>query len=179
MMGVRGGILSEGLHVMHEFNIAPMSIESDALAHLHKHLQAVFDNDLETYHATTSEGLTLYEWWITPNRIDGIPFHDFMMAGNKDKGTVFGADVEGASAAKPAQTRYDLANLKVQTFNEDCAVISYTLLISANAGSGVTVSAHNESRVLVKQNGAWQVVHCHKSPAYAAPHMQPSSCQRP
>jgi hypothetical protein len=147
-----------------------MSIESEALAHLHKHLQAVFDNDLETYHATTSADLTLYEWWITPNRIDGIPFHDFMMAGNKDKGTVFGADVEGASSAKPAQTRYDLANLKVQTYNGNCAVISYTLLISANAGSGVSVSAHNESRVLVKLDGAWQVVHCHKSPAYAAPH---------
>jgi Calcium/calmodulin dependent protein kinase II association domain len=153
-----------------------MSTETEALDFLHKHLQAVFENDLETYHATTHADLTLYEWWITPNRIDGIPFHDFMMSGNKDKGTVFGAEVEGASSSKPAQTRYDLANLKVQTFNEDdafaCAVISYTLLISANAGSGVSVSAHNESRVLVKQSGQWQVVHCHKSPAYAAPHTQ-------
>ncbi len=149
-----------------------MSTESEALAHLHQHLQAVFDNDLEAYHATTSEDLTLYEWWITPHRIEGIPFHDFMMGGNKEKGTVFGAEVEGASSSKPAQTRYDLANLKVQTYNEICAVISYTLLISANAGSGVSVSAHNESRVLVKQGGQWQVVHCHKSPAYAAPHTQ-------
>ena len=148
-----------------------MSTETEALAHLHKHLQAVFDNDLETYHATTSDDLTLYEWWVTPHRIDGIPFHDFMMTGNQAKGTVFGAEVVGTSSAQPAHTRYDLANLKVQTYNDDCVVISYTLLISVDAGSGVSVSAHNESRVLVKLREQWQVVHCHKSPAYAAPHV--------
>ena len=44
---------------------------------LHKHLQAIFDSDLQTYHTTTVPELTLYEWYITPHRVDGIPFHDF------------------------------------------------------------------------------------------------------
>ena len=36
----------------------------------------------------------------------------------------------------------------------------------------VKVAAHNESRVIAKLNGAWKVVHVHKSPAYPAPHVR-------
>ncbi|MFW6184907.1 MAG: protein kinase, partial [Chloroflexota bacterium] len=28
---------------------------------------------------------------------------------------------------------------------------------------------HNESRVLIRQDGGWKVVHVHKSPAWQAP----------
>jgi len=35
---------------------------TEVLATLHRHLQSIFDADLDTYHATTVEELTLYEW---------------------------------------------------------------------------------------------------------------------
>lgn len=133
---------------------------------LRKHLQGINENDVASYHETTSPDLTLYEWWVTPQRIDGLPFHEFMMTANEAQGTVFGAEAKG----EKAKTRYDLSNLRVQRYN-DCAIASYTLLISASTVDGVKVAAHNESRVIVKLDGAWKVVHVHKSPAYNAPHV--------
>jgi hypothetical protein len=49
-------------------------------AFLLRHLDGIRANDLQAYHATTSEDLTLYEWWVTPHRLDGLPFHDFMQS---------------------------------------------------------------------------------------------------
>ena len=69
---------------------------------LKQHLQSIQDNDTETYSETTSPDLTLYEWWVTPHRIDGFPFHEFMMQSNAGRGTFFGAE-EGKG--KSSQTR--------------------------------------------------------------------------
>jgi ketosteroid isomerase-like protein len=71
-----------------------------------------------------------------------------------------------------AVTRFDLANVHIQRYGE-AAVASYTLLISTALPEGVRVAAHNESRVMVKVEGRWKVVHCHKSPAWQAPHVDP------
>ena len=133
-----------------------------------KHLGAIQDNDVETYSQTTGEDLTLYEWWVTPHRIDGLPFHEFMMTANDRSGTVFGAEGKGAQAV----TRFDLSNLHIQRYG-DTAIASYTLLTSTSSADGVQVAAHNETRVMVKLEGAWKVVHVHKSPAYQAPHVAP------
>ncbi len=132
-----------------------------------RHLRSVQENDIATYHDTSAEDLTLYEWWITPHRIDGLPFHEFMMGSNAERGTVFGSD-----AKQKADSRLDLANLHIQRYG-DTAIASYTLLISTALPEGVQVKAHNESRVMVKQAGKWKVVHVHKSPAWPAPHVQP------
>ena len=131
---------------------------------LKKHLQSIRENDSKTYNETTSEDLTLYEWWITPHRIDGLPFHEFIMGENEKLGTAFGAEGSAKSA-----TRYDLSNLHIQNYG-DTAIASYTLLTSTASANGVKVASHNESRVMVKQNGTWKVVHVHKSPAWQAPH---------
>jgi hypothetical protein len=132
------------------------------------HLQSIMGNDLETYHATTHPELTLYEWWVTPHRIDGIPFHDFMMTENARRGAVFG---EESDPTEKTSTRLDLANLHIQRYG-DTAIASYTMLLSTGTPEGVKVVAHNESRVMVKLDGKWQVVHVHKSPAWPAPHTQ-------
>ena len=136
-------------------------------AFLLRHLEGIRVNDLDTYHATTSQELTLYEWWVTPHRLEGLPFHDFMMQENSGRGAVFGAEGEAAG-----QTRFDLANLHIQRYG-DTAIASYTLLVSSGTPAGVRVAAHNESRVMVKLDGEWQVVHVHKSPAWPADHVQP------
>ncbi len=90
-----------------------------------------------------------------------------MMAANARQGTVFGTDEEGAVSA-PA--RFDLSNLNIQRYG-DLAIASYTLLVSAALPGGVRVTSHNESRVMVKLDGAWKVVHVHKSPTWNAPHV--------
>ena len=138
----------------------------EIITFLKKHLQSIQDNDTQTYSETTAEDLTLYKWWITPHRIDGLPFHEFMMTSNAERGTVFGAE----STAK-SSTRFDLANLHIQNYGET-AIASYTLLISIATPGGVNVVSHNESRVMINQNGTWKVVHVHKSPAWQAPHIQ-------
>jgi len=107
--------------------------------------------------------LTLYEWWVTPQRLDGLPFHEFMMTSNAERGSVFGAEEKG-------KTRFDLSNFLIQRYG-DTAIASYTLLVSTASSAGVKVAAHNESRVMVKLEGTWKVVHVHKSPAYSAPHV--------
>ena len=134
---------------------------------LMRHLKAIQDNDTAAYYETTSPDLSLYEWWITPHRIEGLPFHEFMMNSNASRGTVFGSD-----AQQQAETRFDLANLAIQRYG-DAAIVSYTLLVSTALTDGVQVVSHNESRVMVRQAGAWKVVHVHKSPAWSAPHVAP------
>jgi hypothetical protein len=137
----------------------------EVIPFLKNHLQSIQDNDTQAYAETTADDLTLYEWWITPHRIDGLPFHEFMMTSNAELGTVFGAEGKAKSP-----TRFDLSNLHIQEYG-DVAIASYTLLISTSTPDGVKVAAHNESRVMIKQDGKWKVVHVHKSPAWQAPHI--------
>lgn len=145
-----------------------MSIDTEIHEFLLKHLRSVQENDVQTYHETTGADLTLYEWWVTPHRIDGLPFHEFMMEANARRGSVFGAEGE------PAPTRFDLSNLHIQRY-DDTVIASYTLLVSTATPQGVKVASHNETRVMVKIDKKWKVVHVHKSPAYAAPHVDPHS----
>jgi hypothetical protein len=157
-----------------------MMTNDEIVALLKVHLRSIQDNDIQTYHETTSEDLTLYEWGltphvsfslgetcgVTPHRIDGLPFHEFMMCSNAERGTVFGSEGKAKSP-----TRFDLSNLRIQKYG-DTAIASYTLLISTATPEGVNVASHNESRVPVKLNDTWKVVHVHKSPAWQAPHIQ-------
>lgn len=46
---------------------------------LRRHLQSIFTGDVETYRATTADDLALYEWFVSPHRMDGLPFHLFMI----------------------------------------------------------------------------------------------------
>jgi len=144
-----------------------MSYDQEIHEFLLQHLGTVMQNDVAAYIETCAGDLTIYEWWVTPHRIDGVPFHEFMMSANDKRGTVFGAEGE------PAPVRFDLANLNIQRYG-NTAVASYTLMISTALPDGVTVAAHNESRVIVKIDGAWKVVHVHKSPAWQAPHIPAS-----
>ena len=46
---------------------------------LQRHLNSIFDGDAMAYEATTSEDLSLFEWWVAPHRQDGLDFHRFMI----------------------------------------------------------------------------------------------------
>jgi ketosteroid isomerase-like protein len=131
--------------------------EEKILSFLHKHLHSVFTRDVETYVATTSADLSLYEWWVTPHRQDGLDFHLFM--------------IENGWSGTAGNFRYDLLEPRVQIYG-DTAVVSYTFMLSRVEEDGrISHQTHNESRVLVFKEDAWKVVHVHKSPAYQAPHV--------
>ena len=125
-------------------------VEQEIWDFLHRHLQSVFTQDVETYRATTSEDLSLYEWFITPHRQDGLDFHFFM--------------IENSWAGSGNDFRYDLLEPRLQLYG-NTAVISYTFMLSIATESGITHRSHNESRVLIKGEDGWKVVHVHKSPA--------------
>ena len=131
-------------------------IETEVWTLLKRHVHSIFNQDLETYRSTTSDDLSLYEWYITPHRQDGLDFHLFM--------------IEQGWSGTAGEFRYDLLEPRVQIYG-DTAVVSYTFMLSQVGEDGrISHRTHNESRVLVKKEGEWQVVHVHKSPAYRAPY---------
>ena len=52
-------------------------VEQEVWDTVHRHLEGAFMQDVDAYLATTAEDLSLYEWFITPHRQDGLPFHPF------------------------------------------------------------------------------------------------------
>jgi hypothetical protein len=148
-----------------------MSDTSEIETFLRQHLDGIYRSDLDSYHRSTVEDLTLYEWYVTPHRIDGIPFHDFMMTESARTGTIFSSDSEPGEGE--TAFRFDLANLKIQRYGET-AIASYTLLTTTSSPDGIKVASHNESRVMVRFGESWKIVHVHKSPSWQAPHMPPS-----
>ncbi|MBA2363208.1 MAG: nuclear transport factor 2 family protein [Chloroflexia bacterium] len=132
-----------------------MTPEAEIWEALHTHLRSVFERDPDTYRATTTEDLSLYEWFISPHRQDGLSFHLFMIE-------------HGAMLGNAASYRYDLLTPRLQVY-ADAAIVTYTLMLSVVAEGTVSHRTHNESRVLVREDGSWRVVHVHKSPAWQAP----------
>lgn len=129
-------------------------MSDEVWATVHRHLKSIFERDSQTYVATTGEDLSLYEWWVTPHRQDGLDFHTFMIE---------------HSWAGSGDYRYDLLEPRLQLYG-DMAIVSYTFMLSrARPEGGVDHRTHNESRVLIKRDGQWQIVHVHKSPAWHAP----------
>ncbi len=125
-----------------------MGTNEEIWATLHRHLAAIYAGDWHTYVETTAEDVAVYEWFVTPHRIDGLSFHEFMM--------------EHDWAGTGASWRYDLLDPRLQRYG-DVAVVSYTLLLSIHKDGAITHHTVNESRILVREDGKWKVVHVHKS----------------
>ena len=136
-----------------------MDNEQEIWDALHRHLDSIFAGDSKTYAETTSDDLSLYEWWVTPHRQDGLDFHRFM--------------IDNRWSGAGDKWRYDLLEKRCQRYGSQdaisVAIVSYTFMLSTVTESGIRHQMHNESRVLVKQDSAWKVVHVHKSPAHKLP----------
>lgn len=122
---------------------------------LHRHLRSIFTRDAETYKATTGGELSLYEWFVTPHRQDGLDFHFFM--------------IEHSWAGTEGDFRYDLLEPRLQLYG-NTAVVSYTFMLTTARDGQIQHRQHNESRVLIKMDDGWRVVHVHKSPAWPVPY---------
>ncbi len=117
---------------------------------LDRHLQSIFNGDWATYEATTAADLSLYEYWIIPHRQDGLDFHKFM--------------IENRWSGEGIAQRYDLFEKRCQPYG-DTAIVTYTFMLTQALPEGIRHRYHNETRVLIKRDGNWQIVHVHKSPA--------------
>jgi len=128
--------------------------EREIWSFLDRHLGSIFTRDAETYRATTSEDMSLYEWFVAPHRQDGQDFHFFM--------------IDHSWAGTDGDYRYDLLEPRLQRYG-DTAIVSYTFMLTIAGPAGIRHTLHNESRVLIRRESGWQVVHVHKSPAWRAP----------
>jgi len=116
-----------------------------------RHLESIFSGDWSTYQATSADDLSLYEYWIIPHRQDGLQFHRFM--------------IENRWAGQNVAQRFDLFEKRCQRYG-DTAIVTYTFMLTQVLPDGMRHRYHNETRVLIKQEGEWKVVHVHKSPAH-------------
>ena len=123
---------------------------------LDRNLQSIWDGNVETYRATTADDVSFFEWYISPQRIDGLDFHLRELRVHKDVVSGGGGRVE-----------HEILQPRVQVYG-DTAVVTYTLLIRAAGENGVVHKSHNETRVFHNFGDAdapqWKLVHCHKSP---------------
>jgi len=140
-----------------------MTIEQELLDLLNRHLASIWAGDLETYRATTGEDVTFYEWYISTQRIDGLDFH------LRETAASFRAAEARRQSGQRYEVEHEVLEPKVQ-FYGDVAIITYTLLMRYTTGEGVRHTEHNETRVFHRRAGGWQLVHCHKSPMWPAPH---------
>lgn len=73
-----------------------------------------------------------------------------------------------------SRIEHEILQPRVQIYGET-AIVTYTLLIRAVSGAGVTHKSHNETRVFHNFGTAdapeWRLVHCHKSPVATAESM--------
>ena len=134
---------------------------------LDRNLQSIWDGDVETYRATTAADVSFFEWYISPQRIDGIDFHlrelrvhSAVVSGGAGSGEHGGGRIE-----------HEVLQPRVQVYG-DTAIVTYTLMIRAVSGDGVVHKSHNETRVFYNFGTAsapeWKLVHCHKSPVATA-----------
>ena len=134
---------------------------------LDRNLQSIWDGDTEAYRATTAEDVSFFEWYISPQRIDGIDFH--LRELRVHRAVVSG----GVDPSQDRESRIEHETLqpRVQVYGAT-AVVTFTLMIRAVSGTGVVHKSHNETRVFhnfgTAEAPGWRLVHCHKSPVATA-----------
>lgn len=138
-------------------------MEDELLQVLDRNLRSIWAGDLDAYRATTAEDVTFYEWYISTQRIDGLDFHLRETAAN------WRAAEDRRRDGQRYEVEHEVLQPKVQRFG-DVAIVTYTLLMRYTTSEGVRHTEHNETRVFQRRPAGWQLVHCHKSPMWPAPH---------
>lgn len=125
-------------------------VEAEILEITEQMLQAMYTADPEVHRKHCAADMTSFEWYIAPYRIDGAEFHLRL--------------IEAGGNGTPAHL--DMLTPRVQVYG-DTAIICYTLLKTETAPAeeiAPEFSTINETRVFVKIEGTWKMVHLHKSP---------------
>jgi ketosteroid isomerase-like protein len=140
-----------------------MGDEAEILAILDRHLRSIWEGDLQTYAATTAPEVTFFEWYISTQRIDGLDFH------LRETAAVQRAAELRRQSGQLYEVEHEVLAPRVQ-FYGDVAIVTYTLLMRYTTVGRVMHTEHNETRVFHRRQAGWQLVHCHKSPMWPAPH---------
>lgn len=123
-------------------------IEQDVLAITEEMLRAMYTGDSEIHRRYCADDMSSFEWYIAPYRIDGVEFHLRL--------------IEAGGNGEPS--RLDMLTPRVQVYGET-AIVNYTLLKTKIVdGMPPQFSTINETRVFVRLQGTWKMVHLHKSP---------------
>ncbi len=125
--------------------------ETEVLEITGRMLQAMYTADPEVHRRHCAEDMSSFEWYIAPYRIDGPDFHLRL--------------IERGGNGESSQL--DMLTPRVQVYGET-AIVNYTLLKTVFAEAGpARFSTMNETRVFVRIEGIWKMVHLHKSPTVA------------
>ena len=129
---------------------------SDLLELVHRSLQCIWDGDTEAYRTLTAEDVSFYEWYISPQRIDGLDFHlrEIAVHAQVLAGDTGQDRVRNSTAPHPAIRwhRYSLLYL-ARPSNQR----SWGQTHIAQREPGLPQFRHS-------QRALWKLVHCHKSP---------------
>ena len=121
---------------------------AEVLAITRQMLDAMYTSDPEVHRRHSAEDMSSYEWYIAPQRIDGLTFHLRLIESGGNGGA----------------SSLDILTPRVQVYG-DTAIVNYTLLkTTLSQDAPPQFSTMNETRVFVKLEGVWKMVHLHKSP---------------
>lgn len=125
--------------------------EQEVLDITRRMLDAMYASDPSVHEAYSADDMSSYEWYIAPQRIDGLEFHLRLIV----------------SGGNGTPSTLDMLTPRVQVYG-DTAIVSYTLLKTAYPAEDgpAQFSSMNETRVFVKMGGVWKMVHLHKSPTH-------------
>jgi ketosteroid isomerase-like protein len=112
-------------------------------------LHAIHTGDANAYAELSTPDLSCYED-VCPYRIDGLEFHLALIQ-----------QMSVNPGLKP--TRFDMLTPRVQVYG-DTGIVTYTRLMTYDEGGRPRWTTFNETRVFVRQDGAWKMAHFHRSP---------------
>jgi calcium/calmodulin-dependent protein kinase (CaM kinase) II len=125
-----------------------MSTEEQLIELTHQMLKAIQNGDRETYTQLCAPELTAFENDVAPYRIDGVPFHAEL--------------IEATTEQYSHLLRFDMLQPSVQVHG-NAAVVCYTRLMTFAVDVPPTWRASNETRVFVKKDEGWRMVHFHRT----------------
>jgi ketosteroid isomerase-like protein len=124
--------------------------QQEVMQTLERLLHAIYCQDTDTYRELVADDVSSFEA-ETPARIDSVEFHLHYMRQQK---TVRPPNV---------QYRLDIVNPRVQLYG-NVAIATYTLVVTRSDEGGIRFQTTNETRVFVREDNRWMMVHFHKTP---------------
>lgn len=123
-------------------------------------LEAIRTGDEATYSSLCAPELSCFED-VCPYRVDGVEFHLHLLR-------------YAASHPERQPVRQDILTPRVQVYGET-GIVTYTRLCTYEDSTGLRWTTYNETRVFVRMDGVWRMVHFHRSPTVPAHVESPSS----
>lgn len=124
--------------------------QREVMETLERLLHAIYCQDTDTYRELAADDVSSFES-ETPARLDTLDFHLHYMRQQK------------ALRPPTAQYRLDIVNPRVQIYG-NVAIATYTLVVTRSDEGGIRFHTSNETRVFVREDGRWLMVHFHKTP---------------